>query len=178
MLGYLARYDGLLPADGPPPTRAACNHLAFVALVLSLPATLAFLARTAPAVASLHWPDVMHETLRAFPPGLELVFNESRLLLRPSPSAYEPAAGAAAAADDDGTFVCWSNEAEGTAWCAREGGEGEGLSPIRVGLSQRVADAFYIELPGLLPFSPAKLASFFVGTDGLDPDADGFPDIR
>ena len=79
------------------------------------------------------------------PAGLELVYNESRLLLRPSPHARDRDAPAT---EDGGPYVCWENaSADATTWCASSHADGEGIGPIRIDLSPLVDWGFYTELP-------------------------------
>jgi hypothetical protein len=134
----------------------AVLHLCALAALLSLPASLACIARCGPMLASISARAALDRAERLFPSGIELVFNGSRAHLRPEPRAA--AGGTAPAADDEdgagGTFACW--EQDGGSWCAELSDDGA-LLPIRLELPDALHDFFYSDLPqpiGCAPPSP------------------------
>lgn len=131
----------------------AVLHLFVLAALLSLPASLACIARCGPMLASISAQAALDQAERLFPSGLELVFNGSRAQLRPEPRA---AAGGAADDGDDagGTFACW--EQEGSSWCAELSDDGA-LLPIRMELPDALHDFFYSELPQPIGCAPPSL---------------------
>ena len=54
----------------------------FLCLFLSLPTTLAFLVTTMPILSNLDWQRILDEAELIFPPGIELILNDSKLDLR------------------------------------------------------------------------------------------------
>ena len=160
----------------------SCLYMLLLCLGVSVPASLLQLGRVLPAVIAVDWPSVAERTVRIFPQGLELVFNESRFELRP---LSEPATAATdLGGPDPHKYICWEKSA--VSWCAAA----PDLEPLRLELSPLVWDFFYTDLPSPLPLSPAKLLSFFSllsslvteepswWSDSLLDGADAFPNLH
>ena len=125
-------------ASATPSLCSTCIHLVLLCLCLSLPSSLALLLRCSPALTALSWRAVASEAERVFPAGLELIFNNSTLQLRPDADASRDE-------DTEGTIICWSAGEAG--WCATA----PLLEPIRLVLPAVLHDAFYTDLPRPLP---------------------------
>ena len=105
----------------------ALLHLVLLSALLSIPTTIACVARLLPALASFSVGAALQQAEVLFPRGIELIFNGSSAQIRP----IAPAADGAPARDvaeeeagaDDDEFVCW--ETDGASWCAASAGEGE-----------------------------------------------------
>ena len=162
MLRWLLRccspsfYRELEPITQRPSGCAACCHLFFVCLVLSLPTSILVGVRLSAALAAIDGPAMVDAAVNFFPDGLELVLNasESKLALRPAPEAVAVDAGEGAEEDsaqaapeglfkllpkkEADTYVCW--EGKLSHWCATS----PTLEPIRLELSQWILDLYYL----------------------------------
>ena len=133
------------PFDTRMPLCKACAYMLVLTLALSLPSSLLAVAKLLPTTLKRWDPETL---VRIFPAGLELVFNESTLQVRPlAPEPDGPMDGrrlreeASAQDGERSSFICWTEDA--VSWCA----DAERLEPIRLELPTMLWDFLYTELP-------------------------------
>ena len=160
MLGFVFRclspafYRELNPLTKRPSGCAACCHLVFLCLVLSLPTSIVVGVRLSAALAAIDGPAMAEAAVNLFPYGLELVLNDSKLALRQTAEAAAQSDAEDVEADGDelaneksfrflpkakdDTYVCW--EGRLSQWCATS----PTLEPIRLELSDWIIDLYYL----------------------------------
>ena len=122
-------YVGLEPIAKRPSRCQGCMHLMQLCLLLSLPSSFLVALQISPALCLLNSTAMVEAAEDFFPPGLELLFNRSRLVLQHN-------------SEEEGKANDYSCRDGSSAWCTSLSD-----SPIRLELSSWITDIFYTDLP-------------------------------